>query len=183
MTMLLVGFRCTSYKRGVGTWLQFVLAVEEQFGSDDYRAALDELLILKQKGTVEEYASEFASLQFQISMHNSGYGELFFVTQFIKGLRDDIQTAVQLQLPDKVNKAILLAKIQPKMLDRGKYKAQRIATQGKSPFVGGKSDGKQQTHTSTLWRERQERDYRKANGLCFYCAEKFEPGHAEKCTK
>jgi len=101
-------------KRGVGTWLQFVLAVEEQFGSDDYRAALDELLMLKQKGTVEEYASEFASLQFQISMHNSGYVELFFVTQFIKGLRDDIQTAVQLQLPDKVNKAILLAKIQKK---------------------------------------------------------------------
>ena len=37
--------------------------------------------------------------------------------------------------------------------------------------------------SSTLWKERQERDYRKANGLCFYCAEKFEPGHAEKCLK
>ena len=168
---------------GVGTWLQFVQAVEDQFGSDDYRAALDELLMLKQCGTVEEYVTEFESLQFQVSMHNSGYGELFFVAQFIKGLREDIQSAVQLQLPDKVNKAILLAKIQQKMIDRGKYRAQKSVYQGKPQNFGGKSDGKQHLQTSALWKERQERDYRKAHGLCFYCAEKFEPGHADKCPK
>ena len=27
------------------------------------------------------------------------------------------------------------------------------------------------------------RDYRKANGLCFNCGEKFVPGHLEVCTK
>ena len=122
---------------GAGTWLQFMQAVEEQFGSDDYRQALNELLMLKQKGTVEEYAAEFESLQFQISMHNCGYGELFFVAQFIKGLKEDIQPAVQLQLPDKVTKAILLAKIQQKMLDKEKLKAQRTYNQGKSQQFGG----------------------------------------------
>ena len=34
-----------------------------------------------------------------------------------------------------------------------------------------------------MWRERQERDYRKAHGLCYFCAEKYEPGHAKKCSK
>jgi len=34
-----------------------------------------------------------------------------------------------------------------------------------------------------LWRDKQLRDYRKANNLCFSCGEKFEPGHAEVCTK
>ena len=117
-------------KHGLGSWVEFIHAVEEQFGSDDYRSALDELLVLKQRGTVEEYATEFESLQFQICMHNSGYGELFFVAQFIKGLRPDIQSAIQMQLPDKVTKAILLAKIQQKMLEKGKYKAQRTFTHG-----------------------------------------------------
>lgn len=27
------------------------------------------------------------------------------------------------------------------------------------------------------------RDYRKANGLCYSCGEKFVPGHVEVCTK
>lgn len=170
-------------KYGLGSWTSFVQAVEEQFGSDDYRSALDELLLLKQKGTVEEYASEFESLQFQICMHNSGHGELFFVAQFIKGLKEDIQPAVQMQLPDKVTKAILLAKMQQKMLDRGKYKAQRVSNQVKPYSPAGRADSKQQSSSSNLWRERQERDYRKANGLCFYCAEKYDAGHAERCSK
>ena len=99
-------------QHGLGSWVEFIQAVEEQFGSVDYRSELDDLLLLKQRGTVEEYAAEFESLQFQICMHNSGYEEVFFVAQFIKGLKPEIQPAVQLQLPNKVTKAILLAKIQ-----------------------------------------------------------------------
>lgn len=118
-------------KYGLGSWPEFIHAVEEQFGSDDYRSALDELLVLKQRGTVEEYASAFESLQFQICMHNSGYGELFFVAQFIKGLKEEIQSAVQMQLPDKVTKAVLLAKIQQKILDKGKFKVLRSTSQYK----------------------------------------------------
>lgn len=34
-----------------------------------------------------------------------------------------------------------------------------------------------------MWRDKQLRDYRKANNLCYHCGEKFEPGHAEVCTK
>jgi len=116
-------------------------------------------------------------------MHNFGYGELFFVAQFIKGLKEEIQSAVQMQLPDKVTKAILLAKIQQKILDKGKFKALRPTSQYKYQTGGTKTDGKSQTSSSPLWRERQERDYRKAHGLCYYCAEKYEPGHAEKSSK
>jgi hypothetical protein len=28
-----------------------------------------------------------------------------------------------------------------------------------------------------MWKDRQLRDYRKANGLCFKCGEKFDPTH------
>ena len=44
------------------TWKQFSADVQEQFGSDDYRSAINELLDLKQTSTVEEYTSKFQSL-------------------------------------------------------------------------------------------------------------------------
>ena len=36
---------------------------------------------------------------------------------------------------------------------------------------------------TSLWKDRQLRDYRKANGLCFNCCDKFVPGHLEVCPK
>jgi hypothetical protein len=44
-----------------------------------------------------------------------------------------------------------------------------------------KLDSKVTPSTTNLWRERQLRDYRKANGLCFFCGEKFDLAHIEKC--
>ena len=69
------------------------------------------------------------------------------------------------------------------MLERGKYKAQRPPSQFRSQSTGGRLDIKQPTSSNNLWRERQERDYRKAHGLCYSCVEKYEHGHAEKCSK
>jgi hypothetical protein len=46
-----------------------------------------------------------------------------------------------------------------------------------------RGDAKPPQSASTLWRDRQLRDYRKANGLCYNCGEKFEPGHNEVCSK
>jgi hypothetical protein len=34
-----------------------------------------------------------------------------------------------------------------------------------------------------LSKERQLRYYRRANGLCFICGDKFEPEHQAKCPK
>ena len=107
---------------GLGNWDSFIRAVENQFGYSDYRDALTQLSELKQTSTMEEFATEFESLQYQICMHNHGYDEEFFVTQFLKGLKNDIRSAVQIQVPDKMTKAVMLAKIQQKILDRNKTK-------------------------------------------------------------
>jgi hypothetical protein len=94
------------------TWAQFVKALEEKFGKDDYRKSLTDPLELKQSGSVEEYFREFQELQFQVSMHNDGYGELFFASQFVNGLKKEIRYTVQSQVPEDVDRAVLLAKIQ-----------------------------------------------------------------------
>jgi len=46
-----------------------------------------------------------------------------------------------------------------------------------------KQEQKGGVHNSPLWKERQTRDYLKANGLCFYCSEPFDANHLKSCTK
>lgn len=45
------------------------------------------------------------------------------------------------------------------------------------------AEAKPQQSSVFLWRDRQLRDYRKQHGLCYGCGEKYEPGHAEVCSK
>jgi hypothetical protein len=99
------------------TWLQLVLAVEEKFGKDDYRKALTELLELKQTGLVDKYFYEFQELQFQLCMHNERYDDLFFASQFVNGLKEDLKYTVQAQVPDIIERAVSLAKIQQKIVE------------------------------------------------------------------
>jgi hypothetical protein len=68
-------------------------------------------------------------------------------------------------------------------VDRGRPKGSRPGAAAKMGLVVSKPDTKVSVSTGPLWRERQLRDYRKANGLCFYCGEKFDTGHIEVCQK
>jgi len=89
---------------------------------------------------------------------------------------------VQGQVPEDVDRAYLLARIQQRIVERNKSKMHSSATFPRSGQSTSKGDNKQQGN-NPLWRERQLRDYRKANGLCYYCGDKFDPGHVEVCTK
>jgi len=167
-------------QNGLGTWTQFKQEVESKFGTYAYREALNELLELKQTGTVEDYVTTFEALQCQLLMHNNGYDELFFIFYFIKGLKWDIKAAVQAQVPDTMARAIKLAKAQQQILDNSKQKYQKS---GKAPLGLGKVDSKLSPPGQALWKEWQLRDYRRANDLCLYCGEKFDANHIEHCTK
>jgi hypothetical protein len=60
---------------GMGTWEQFVQAIQEKFGSFDYKHAIDGLIELQQTGSVRDYVDEFEALKFQITMHDVGMAE------------------------------------------------------------------------------------------------------------
>jgi hypothetical protein len=68
-------------------------------------------LDLKQTSTVEEYTTKFHSLQYDVTMHGSSYDPLFFATQYVRGLRDEIRAMVQPQVPTTVERAVVIAKI------------------------------------------------------------------------
>lgn len=115
-------------------------------------------------------------------MHNPHYDDMFFTPQYIMGLKQEIRSTLEPQLPPTVNRASILAKIQQRVIERGKAKYTRPTTQYKQ-YTAPKPDNKAPAQPHTLWKDRQLRDYRKANGLCFSCGEKFVPGHLEVCTK
>ena len=89
-------------------------------------------------------------------MHNSELGEMFFTAQFLRGLKPEVGNVVQSQVPDTVERAILLAKIQQQVIDKGKYKWNKYATNAKPSAPPLKLDQKGGSSTSPLWRERDK---------------------------
>jgi hypothetical protein len=103
-------------------WGAFVEVVEEKFGAYYYRKAIQDLLSLRQENSVEEYNKEFQGVQFQVSMFNPGFDEMFFTSHFINGLKEEIKHVVLAQLPDTVDRVASLARIQQQALEKSKVK-------------------------------------------------------------
>jgi hypothetical protein len=169
-------------KSNFKSWTHFCSVILQEFGSDDFITSMHDLLELKQTGTVEDYTSKFQNLQYGVAMHNAHYDDMFFTQHYIMGLRDDIRGMVEAQMPTTVLKASTLAKVQQMVLEHSKPKFNKSTPQHKQ-YHQPKCESKQNMQSSLLWKDRQLRDYRKANGLCYSCGEKFVPGHLDVCPK
>jgi hypothetical protein len=84
-------------QKGLGDWPSFVTVVEDRFWAYDYRQAIQELLSIRQEGSVEDYTREFEAVQFQVSMFHIGFDEMFFTAQYVNGLKDEVRFAMQTQ--------------------------------------------------------------------------------------
>lgn len=160
-------------------WPQFITAVEAEFGGDDRRKSMKALLSLKQTAAVSEYILEFQSLMYQVLMFNPHYDDQFFISHFIKGLKTELRSTVEAQVPVSLDRAFMIARVQQEVVDEAKQKNQR--NYGRGEHIAAKADvaprlANKQT-TGELWKERQLRDYRRANGECFKCGEKYDPTH------
>lgn len=160
----------------LSTWPQFIMAVEAEFGGDDQRRSLKALLALKQTGSVEEYQREFQTLVYQVSMYNPNYDENFFIAQFIKGLKAELRGMVEAQVPETLERAYLLARVQQEVLEDNRLRAPKFAPRAESYKTDAAKPGFKPA-TGDLWKERQLRDYRRANGQCFKCGQKYDPTH------
>jgi hypothetical protein len=105
-------------------------------------------------------------------VHNPNLGETFFVSQFIKGLKGELQGHVMANLQRMVDHAILLAQIQQDVLEMNRLKFQKglvpnrvqgNAVRGEAKIGGGGVD---------LTKERQLRDFEGSMG-CVLDVEKI----------
>jgi hypothetical protein len=111
-------------------------------------------------------------------MFNPNYDSQFFIAQFIRGLKIELQGAVEAHIPDTLEKAMLIARVHQELLDDAPTKPQRAY--GRAEIIGHKPETAKPTlkfATGELWKDRQLRDYRRLNNLCFKCGDKYDPTH------
>lgn len=147
---------------------------------------MNKLLQLKQTGTVAEYRITFEASMYHLLSFDVTLNSRFFVTQFLLGLKDEIQAAVWLQVPSSVIRAAVLSRIQEEEWEasRTRHRGTTVARTTSSlpatvppPAMAIVRTEAKRHGNEDFWCKRQLRDYRCANGLCFKCGDKYSKEH------
>jgi hypothetical protein len=179
----------TMERRGrIADWDKLCELVMAKFDKDQYQILLRQLDMLKQTAYVQEYQVEFDKLSHGVLLYNPAFDETFFVTRFMAGLRDEIRSAILLHRPSDVDTASALAMIQEQELEQSRTKSSGWNfTIGAARTVPGQDKYKQHEPVKPAgkWKEDTNdklamlKAFRRRNGLCFKCGEKWGPAH--KC--
>jgi hypothetical protein len=169
-------------------WEMLYPAIAEEFGQDDYDVLMSKLHHLRQTGLVLEYRTAFETVMYQLISLDPTLNTKFFVSQFVMGLKDELRAAVRLQAPSSVTRAVSLARIQEEELEIHKPKG-KVFTVTKPPLLPQASTTTshspapnfKRASSDDYSRERQLRDFRRANNLCFRCGDKYSKEH--QCKK
>ena len=61
--------------------------------------------MLKQLGIVDEYKQQFLQLLYTVRLYEPTLSETFLVTRFIMGLKDELRSTVEFQIPYSIQVA------------------------------------------------------------------------------
>ena len=137
---------------------------------------MHKLLQLRQTTSVAEYRAAFDEQMYHLLALDPSINTKFFVTQFILGLKDELHAPVRLQAPSSITRASVLVRIKEEEL--GTTRAHpRITPAGRPPPASTPPQPRvaapNRAPIDDFARERQLRDYRRANNLCFRCGDRY----------
>lgn len=165
-------------------WDTFMQAIVEEFGLDEFDGQMTKLLQLKQTGTVGEYRLAFEECMYHLISLDDTLSQRWFVTQFVFGLKDDIRCGVCLQGPTSITRAASLARIQEEESEHTRPRSRpNVPTKHPPPTqtiataAVPRLEWTKKANTDDFQRERQLRDFRRANNLCFKCGDKYSKEH------
>ncbi|KAK9230741.1 hypothetical protein WN944_023713 [Citrus x changshan-huyou] len=155
--------RWLSKLKGSLDWEEFTRALLQRFGPTDYEDPSEALTRLKQTSTVEAYQEAFEQLSHRVD----GIPDKFLMGCFIAGLKDEIRLDVKIKCPRTLTDAIGVQRAVP-----------NTSTGLLGPFPTSKIN-QSSSNSSIRFRRitNQEARERREKGLCYYCDEKFLPGH------
>ncbi|XP_022031762.1 uncharacterized protein LOC110932814 [Helianthus annuus] len=174
-------------------WEDYVRSISARFSNAMFEDPLEELAALNQTGTLHELNTTFDSLLNKVNLT-----ETQAISLYLKALNPDIRGPVKMFKPRTLHEAYGLAKQQSSNNDNleGKLKSGRVDTGGsktnshpritppmnaaKLPLlptpnrsVAPATKPANGTHRLTS----KELEQKRAKGECFWCTEKFVPGH------
>lgn len=142
-------------------WNDFSEAVCAKFGREEFQSLIRQFKRLRQEGTVLSYAEKFNELMHQLYAHHPSWNSVFFITEFLDGLKPEVRAAVILHRPNDLDTAVDLACLQEEVLEAGRRDSRRIdggfshrvgqRTVGNVAFTLGELVGELMTELS-LWR-------------------------------
>jgi hypothetical protein len=180
------------------SWRQFCQAIHDRFGREQHELVIRKLFHIKQTSTVQDYVDRFSELVDLLVTYEHTTDPLYYTMKFIDGLRDDIKSVILVQRPGDLDTACSLALLQ----EAGDSSRRPDPVHGDSSYAG-RSSWKSAVPQSARWdpsrglapessktptqpaptidsKVASLRSYRRASGLCQYCAEKWNKGH--KCS-
>nr|ABA98724.1 retrotransposon protein, putative, unclassified [Oryza sativa Japonica Group] len=171
-------------------WNDFSEAVCAKFGREEFQSLIRQFKRLRQEGTILSYVEKFNELMHQLYAHHPSWNSVFFITEFLDGLKPEVSSAVILHRPNDLDTAVDLACLQEEVLEAGRRDSHRIdggfshrtgqRPVGNVAFTPGRAGGRVDDRTQPLEdRVAALRAYRKAKGLCHTCGEKWSREH--KC--
>ncbi|XP_057442060.1 uncharacterized protein LOC130733807 [Lotus japonicus] len=177
---------------GPVSWMQFSDAVKVRFGTE-FDSPLEELKRLVQTGTLEDYQEAFDTLAARTDL-----SEPQKLQVYLGGLCAELSNGVKMFAPRTLLEATRIAKLQERSIEllqkrtvsgvrsTGAWSDKR----GNSSFVekklpekkpGGDSNQKgilgKPNYTFQRKLSPKEMEEHRAQNLCFFCHEKFSPGH------
>ncbi|XP_027183811.1 uncharacterized protein LOC113782099 [Coffea eugenioides] len=183
-------------------WGEFSELLCERFSGGSSRDIVEEFNKLQQRGSVEEYEEKFEELKTLMLMKNPRLDELYFVSSFISGLKEDIKPMVKMFKPQTLMKAFEVAELQESSIEiqsKQNKTAGRVAVESRFGMYKNAANNQPRQNsyklpavipspqkTDSVHREfnklsAEELQFRRKNSLCYRCGEKFGIGH--QCKK
>lgn len=182
------------------SWPAFSVLIHDRFSRDQHELLLRQLFHIKMTSSVSDYVERFTDLVDQLKAYTTHPDTLSFTTRFVDGLRDDIRSVVLVARPHNLDTACTLALLQEEAVDQGSRKEFKhadgslftrnatikgtlplpppVRAQTSEPFQAVRSaEDKRLPPRSIDDKLAKLRSYRKTQGLCVRCGEKWAPGH------
>ena len=171
--------------KGPLTWVEFTQAILLRFGPTDYEDPSEALTRLKQVSSVVAYQEEFEKLSHWVD----SLPETFLIGCFVAGLRNEIRLDVKVKQHKSLSDAIGVARLIEKRNSLQKKTIISFQSHPASPsnytnpnptagILGPPPAQRSPSSTIPIRRlSGQEPKERRKNRLCYYCDEKFIPGH------
>lgn len=179
-------------------WPEFVELVCNRFSKVGYENLVGKFNKLMQRGSVEDYITQFDELRSYVMTQEGHHRESYYVDTFISGLKEEISQSLYNSKPSSLQEARNLARGQEYLLGvldkryKASNKTYNTGNSSKSNgFTFNKSTappanqklGEKKVYNETKRLTLEELNDKKRRGICFHCDEKFIPGHDCKKKK